>query len=357
MRRFVPYNLDAALLILRLVLGIVMIVHGYPKVTRLRRDGRVLRERRHSPAYPRRGLRHHRGVGRRYPHHSRRSSRPRRAPLRDRHAGRNDLRAHQEWVLQRERRDRVSAGAVCDGVGDRVRRAREVSRWDARPSLCSRGQVAPSATCPIRSPALALPIKFPRGHHPESLGFLQQELGLTAESVRTRHPRSESTLSIGEPDFPDDDVVRRSINTIRALSMDAVEAAQSGHPGTPMALAPVAYVLWSRFLRHNPRNPTWPDRDRFVLSAGHASMLLYSLLHLTRVRRAARGGAGVPAVGIAHAGSSGARAHPGRRNHHRSAGPGRRQRGGHGDRRADPRRAFQPAGTSGHRPPHLGDRQ
>ncbi len=63
--------------------------------------------------------------------------------------------------------------------------------------------------------------------------------------------------------------------------MDAVEAAQSGHPGTPMALAPAAYVLWTRFLRHNPRNPGWPDRDRFVLSCGHASMLLYSLLHLT----------------------------------------------------------------------------
>ncbi len=63
--------------------------------------------------------------------------------------------------------------------------------------------------------------------------------------------------------------------------MDAVEAAQSGHPGTPMALAPAAYVLWHRFLRHNPRNPDWPDRDRFVLSCGHASMLLYALLHLT----------------------------------------------------------------------------
>jgi transketolase len=63
--------------------------------------------------------------------------------------------------------------------------------------------------------------------------------------------------------------------------MDAVEAAQSGHPGTPMALAPAAYVLWQRFLRHNPRNPAWPDRDRFVLSCGHASMLLYSLLYLT----------------------------------------------------------------------------
>ena len=63
--------------------------------------------------------------------------------------------------------------------------------------------------------------------------------------------------------------------------MDAVEKAQSGHPGTPMALAPAAYVLWTRFLRHNPGNPDWADRDRFVLSCGHASMLLYSLLHLS----------------------------------------------------------------------------
>ncbi len=71
------------------------------------------------------------------------------------------------------------------------------------------------------------------------------------------------------------------INTIRTLSMDAVQKANSGHPGTPMALAPVAYVLWDRFLRHNPRNPQWPNRDRFILSNGHASMLLYALLHLT----------------------------------------------------------------------------
>jgi transketolase len=71
------------------------------------------------------------------------------------------------------------------------------------------------------------------------------------------------------------------VNTIRTLSMDAVQKANSGHPGAPMGLAPSAYVLWTRFLRHNPRNPSWPDRDRFVLSAGHASMLLYSMLHLT----------------------------------------------------------------------------
>ena len=64
------------------------------------------------------------------------------------------------------------------------------------------------------------------------------------------------------------------INTIRTLSMDAVQKANSGHPGTPMALAPVAYVLWDRFMHHNPQNPDWPNRDRFILSAGHASMLL-----------------------------------------------------------------------------------
>ncbi len=71
------------------------------------------------------------------------------------------------------------------------------------------------------------------------------------------------------------------INTIRCLSMDAVQKANSGHPGTPMALAPVAYVLYSRIMRHNPRDPSWPDRDRFVLSCGHASMLLYSSLYLS----------------------------------------------------------------------------
>jgi len=72
-----------------------------------------------------------------------------------------------------------------------------------------------------------------------------------------------------------------SINTIRFLSVDAVQHANSGHPGLPMGAAAMAYVLWTRFLRHNPSNPKWPDRDRFVLSAGHGSMLLYSLLHLT----------------------------------------------------------------------------
>src|SRR5688572_3609245 len=71
------------------------------------------------------------------------------------------------------------------------------------------------------------------------------------------------------------------VNTIRTLSIDAVQQANSGHPGLPMGAAPMAYVLWQRYLRHDPADPKWPDRDRFVLSAGHGSMLLYSLLHLT----------------------------------------------------------------------------
>ena len=83
----------------------------------------------------------------------------------------------------------------------------------------------------------------------------------------------------------DKDIDTLAIDTIRTLSMDAVQKAKSGHPGTPMALAPVAYTLWQEVLRYDPQDPTWPNRDRFVLSVGHASMLLYALLHLSGVRR------------------------------------------------------------------------
>jgi transketolase len=80
------------------------------------------------------------------------------------------------------------------------------------------------------------------------------------------------------------DIDQLAINTIRTLSIDAIQKANSGHPGTPMALAPLAYTLWQRFLHFDPADPIWPNRDRFVLSAGHASMLLYSLLHLAGVK-------------------------------------------------------------------------
>ena len=75
-----------------------------------------------------------------------------------------------------------------------------------------------------------------------------------------------------------------SINTIRTLSIDAVQQANSGHPGTPMALAPLVYTIWNRVMNFDPQDPIWPNRDRFVLSNGHASMLLWSILHLTGVQ-------------------------------------------------------------------------
>ena len=79
-------------------------------------------------------------------------------------------------------------------------------------------------------------------------------------------------------------MVELCINTIRTLAIDAVQQANSGHPGTPMALAPVIYTLWQNFLRFDPDDPIWPNRDRFVLSNGHASMLLYAMLHLAGVK-------------------------------------------------------------------------
>ena len=89
-----------------------------------------------------------------------------------------------------------------------------------------------------------------------------------------------------------------SINTIRTLSIDAVQAAKSGHPGTPMALAPLVYTIWNRVMRFDPQDPIWPNRDRFVLSNGHASMLLWSVLHLDGGQGGERGlrEAGEPAV-------------------------------------------------------------
>ncbi len=84
-----------------------------------------------------------------------------------------------------------------------------------------------------------------------------------------------------EKQWAEMDIDQLTVNTIRVLTIDAIERAQSGHPGMPLGAADMAYVLWTQFLRHNPRNPRWPNRDRFILSAGHGSMLLYALLHLS----------------------------------------------------------------------------
>ncbi len=89
------------------------------------------------------------------------------------------------------------------------------------------------------------------------------------------------TIATKQKKSTDNDIDTLCINTIRTLSLDAVQRAESGHPGLPLGMAPAAYILWTRVLRHNPKNPQWFGRDRFLLSAGHGSMLLYSLLHLT----------------------------------------------------------------------------
>src|SRR6476661_6376551 len=94
----------------------------------------------------------------------------------------------------------------------------------------------------------------------------------------TAHDPARTAPPIPAPKDPN---LRAMANAIRALAMDAVEKAKSGHPGMPMGMADVATVLFTRHLRFDPAFPDWPDRDRFVLSAGHGSMLLYSLLHLT----------------------------------------------------------------------------
>ena len=104
-------------------------------------------------------------------------------------------------------------------------------------------------------------------------------------------PTAKSTAT--KPSSADQSIDKLCVDTIRTLSMDAVQKANSGHPGTPMALAPVAYTLWQEFLRYDPAEPAWPNRDRFVLSNGHASMLLYSLLHLASVKKD-----GKPAVSL-----------------------------------------------------------
>ena len=145
-----------------------------------------------------------------------------------------------------------------------------------------------------------------------------------------------------------------AITTIRTLAMDAVQRANSGHPGTPMALAPVAHLLFTRYLKHNPTNPSWPDRDRFVLSCGHASMLLYSVLHLTgydlgledleSFRQWGSRTPGHPELGEV----------PGVEVTTGPLGQGCASVGGHGARRGTPRGPLQPARPHRGRPPHLG---
>src|SRR5215475_3428252 len=106
---------------------------------------------------------------------------------------------------------------------------------------------------------------------------LRKVASIEAQPLKTKNASKERRMS-------DEQAAQLSINTIRTLSIDAVQQAKSGHPGTPMALAPLVYTIWNRMMNFDPQDPIWPNRDRFVLSNGHASMLLWSVLHLTQIR-------------------------------------------------------------------------
>ena len=148
---------------------------------------------------------------------------------------------------------------------------------------------------------------------------------------------------------------RELANAIRALSMDAVQQANSGHPGAPMGMADIAEVLWRDFLKHNPANPRWWDRDRFVLSNGHASMLLYSLLHLTRLSAVASTSCATSASSAPHRRPS--RARPGASGIETTTGPlGQGFANAVGMALAEKMLAaqFNRPGHDDRRPPHLG---
>ena len=135
---------------------------------------------------------------------------------------------------------------------------------------------------------------------------------------------------------------KRAVDLIRVLAMDAVQKVGNGHPGTAMSLAPAAYLLYQRVLRHDPADPKWPGRDRFVLSCGHSSLTLYIQLVPVRLRSDPRRPEGAAHVGLDHPRPPRVRADPGRRDHHRPARPGHRQRGRHGDGRPPRARPVRP---------------
>ena len=176
-------------------------------------------------------------------------------------------------------------------------------------------------------------------------------MAATAELVAADNPvLARQAAILGRPMTPE----RHMADAIRALAIDATEASKSGHPGLPMGMADVATALWTRFHKFDAADPHWPDRDRFVLSAGHGSMLLYALIYLT-------GHAGMTIDDIRNfrqlhspaAGHPEYRRAPGDRDHHRAARPGHRHRGGHGAGRAHAGGAVRQVAGG---PPHLGDR-
>lgn len=135
-----------------------------------------------------------------------------------------------------------------------------------------------------------------------------------------------------------------AVNTIRVLSAEAIQKANSGHPGLPLGSAPMAYTLWSKYLKHNPKDPKWENRDRFILSAGHASMLLYSLLHMFGYQVSMEDIKKLPPVGIGNAGPPGIWPDGRRGSDLRPARPGHRDGGRLRDGGSAPCGGIQQAG-------------
>ena len=206
----------------------------------------------------------------------------------------------------------------------------------------SRPSAAPGARGPRGPPTLSAPAAIERGATDGQCA----PLPMPARGPRVQH-LSARRPSAGGPEAATERTAmstpRELANAIRALSMDAVQRANSGHPGMPMGMADIAEVLWRTFMRYNPANPQWFDRDRFVLSNGHGSMLLYSVLHLTGypltdrgASRASVSSAAVPPGTPSTTCRSASRPPPG------PLGPGPGERGRHGARRARAGAAVQP---------------
>ena len=164
------------------------------------------------------------------------------------------------------------------GRGHRVRRVKSVHACGSRTSCITR------VVCLLHTRAQLMDLFLPVGsRHGINLGRMQMKCNARAPLAAgkvVRHPRSVSVRAAAVDAPVSAEVVDKCINTIRFLSIDAVNKANSGHPGAPMGCAPMSYVMWNEAMKYNPKNPSFINRDRFVLSIGHASMLQYSMLHL-----------------------------------------------------------------------------
>ena len=199
-----------------------------------------------------------------------------------------------------------------------------------------------------------------RGRGPPWVGSSLAGHGVGSQSVPRQgcdlaapdptHERTPVTTSDALPPLDWTELDERAVDTVRVLAMDAVQKVGNGHPGTAMSLAPAAYLLFQKVMRHNPADPHWPGRDRFVLSCGHSSLTLYIQLYLGGLGLELDDLKALRTWGSQDAGPPRARPHRRRRDHHRPARPGRRQRRRHGDGRPPRARPARPGRRRGRAP-------